>query len=81
MDAPERPPPDLEGFVLDKLAQVIGFADAPATLLEAKRVANVDVIARPEDVMAVGKAMAGQGAFVGIVGDLLVLTAGRWRSA
>lgn len=80
MSEPEAPPPDLEGFVLDKLIQVVGAPSAAATLSEAKRAANLERIASPADVVAVGRVMAGEGAFVGIVGDLLVLTAGRWRS-
>ena len=80
MAVSEAPPEDLEGFVLDKLIQVIGSPSAASTLFEAKRAANVEHIANAGDVIAVGRVLATQGAFVGIVGDLLVLTAGRWRT-
>jgi hypothetical protein len=80
MAVSEPPPADFEEFVLDKLVQVIGSPSAASTLSEAKRTAKVEHIANPDDVIAVGRVLAMQGAFVGIVGDLLVLTAGRWRS-
>ncbi len=81
MAVPDPPPSDLEGFVLDKLVQVIGEPSAAVTLTEAKRSTGLELIARPEDVAAVGRELATQGGFVGIVGDLLVLTAARWRTA
>jgi len=80
MDVPEVPPSDLEAFVLDKLTGTVGADAAETTLADAKQAAGVAQIASPDDVVAVGRVMAGQGAFVGIVGDLLVLTAARWRS-
>jgi hypothetical protein len=75
---PEARPRDLEGFVLDKLIHVIGSPSAAATLGEAKKAVGVDRIQSVADVISIGKVMAGQGGFIGIVGDLLILEAGRW---
>lgn len=80
MDVPDEPPSDLEGFVLGKLTDTVGAETAATTLADAKAAASVAQIMSRDDVMAVGRVMAAQGAVVGIVGDLLVLMAGRWRA-
>lgn len=80
MDVPEPPPADLEGFILDKLIPAVGSPSAKVTLTEAKRAAQIERIAIPSDVIAVGRVMAAQGGFIGIVGDLVVLAAARWRT-
>lgn len=76
----EAKPRDLEGFVLHKLIHVIGSPGAAVTLAEAKKALGVDRIDTVDQVIALGKVMAGMGGFVGIVGDLLILEAGRWGS-
>lgn len=74
-------PRDLEGFVVEKLLHVIGSPAAAATLASAKYAARIETIATPEDVVVIARILATQGGFVGIVGDLIALEAGRWRTA
>ena len=73
-------PRDLEGFVLDKLIHVVGSPSAAATIAEAKKAVAIERVETVEQVIAIGKVMAGQGGFVGIVGDLLILEAGCWST-
>ena len=71
-------PEDLEGYVHERLVHVIGSPLAVEALRAAKKAAEIDNISTVAHVIAVGKILAVQEGFVGIVGDLIVLEAERW---